>query len=126
MLEHYNDYYKIRVPRQNKSIGYVFGMIENKKDIYGISEYSVSQTTLEQIFQTFALQEVDSKKGIIFEKLPNGQVGRRHAHSQPVVMGTPVRSIENPDKEANRRSVARMNSIAMKNPMARLSSMRIQ
>jgi hypothetical protein len=25
LLEHYNDYYKIRVPRQNKSIGYVFG-----------------------------------------------------------------------------------------------------
>ncbi len=50
MLEHYNDYYKIRVPRQDKSIGYVFGIIENKKDMYGISEYSVSQTTLEQIF----------------------------------------------------------------------------
>lgn len=50
LLEHYNDYYKLRVPKQDKSIGYVFGMIENKKDIYGISEYSVSQTTLEQIF----------------------------------------------------------------------------
>ena len=42
MLEHYNDYYKIRVPRQDKSIGYVFGMIETQKEIYGISEYSVS------------------------------------------------------------------------------------
>ena len=50
LLEHYNDYYKMRVPRQDKSIGYVFGMIEDQKELYGISEYSVSQTTLEQIF----------------------------------------------------------------------------
>jgi len=33
-----------------KSIGYIFGLIEEKKDYYGIAEYSVSQTTLEQIF----------------------------------------------------------------------------
>jgi len=37
-----------------KSIGHVFGLIEEKKDYYGIAEYSVSQTTLEQIFQMFA------------------------------------------------------------------------
>ena len=46
-LEHYNDYYKFRVPRLNKSIGYVFGMIEDKKESFGISEYSVGQTTQE-------------------------------------------------------------------------------
>ena len=32
----------MRVPRLDKSIGYVFGMIENDKERYGISEYSVS------------------------------------------------------------------------------------
>jgi len=42
MLEHYNDYYKLRIPRIDKSIGYVFGMIETRKEMYGISEYSVS------------------------------------------------------------------------------------
>jgi hypothetical protein len=42
LLEHYNDYFKMRVPRQDKSIGYVFGMIEDKKEMYGVSEYSVS------------------------------------------------------------------------------------
>lgn len=41
LLEHYNDYYKIRVPRLDKSIGYVFGLIETNKEIFGISEYSV-------------------------------------------------------------------------------------
>ena len=49
-MEHYNDYYKFRVPKVDKSIGYLFGLIENKKEDFGISEYSVGQTTLEQIF----------------------------------------------------------------------------
>ncbi len=50
LLEHYNDYYKVRVPRGDKSIGFVFSLIENKKEGFNISEYSASQTTLEQIF----------------------------------------------------------------------------
>lgn len=41
LLEHYNDYYKIRVPKLDKSIGYLFGLIENNKERFGISEYSV-------------------------------------------------------------------------------------
>ena len=50
MLEHYVDYYKLRVPKKDKTIGFLFGMIENKKSDFAIAEYSVSQTTLEQIF----------------------------------------------------------------------------
>jgi hypothetical protein len=42
VLEHYNDYYRLRVPRGEKSIGFVFGLIENKKELYKINEYSVS------------------------------------------------------------------------------------
>jgi hypothetical protein len=47
ILEHYSDYYKLRVPRGDKSIGFVFGLIEGQKENFKISEYSVSQTTLE-------------------------------------------------------------------------------
>jgi hypothetical protein len=50
VLEHYNDYFKMRVPRGDKTIGYVFGLIEYQKSDFSIAEYSVSQTTLEQIF----------------------------------------------------------------------------
>ena len=50
ILEHYNDYYKLRIPKGDKTIGYVFGFIEGQKADLKISEYSVSQTTLEQIF----------------------------------------------------------------------------
>jgi ATP-binding cassette subfamily A (ABC1) protein 3 len=68
LLEHYNDYFKLKVEKKAKSIGFLFGMIEGLKAECKISEYSVSQTTLEQIFQTFANLEVDEAKGMIFEK----------------------------------------------------------
>jgi hypothetical protein len=43
ILEHYNDYFKLRVPRSNtKSIGTLFGLIESLKSRFSISEYSVS------------------------------------------------------------------------------------
>ena len=47
ILEHYNDYYKLRIPKGDKTIGFVFGFIEGQKQALKISEYSVSQTTLE-------------------------------------------------------------------------------
>ena len=59
ILEHYSDYYKLRIPRGDKSIGFVFGYIESCKEQFQISEYSVSQTTLEQIFQAFANLKID-------------------------------------------------------------------
>lgn len=54
LLEQFSDYFKLRFSMQKKSIGYVFGLIEERKEFLGIAEYSVSQTTLEQIFQMFA------------------------------------------------------------------------
>ncbi len=56
VLEHYGDYFRIRLDRQKgDTIGHLFGIVEDCKEKMGlISEYSVSQTTLEQIFQTFA------------------------------------------------------------------------
>ena len=42
ILEHYNDYFKLRIPRGDKTIGYVFGFIEGQKQTFKISEYSVS------------------------------------------------------------------------------------
>ena len=54
VLEKYYNSYLIKVSRDSFSIGYLFGMMENNKDKYDISEYSVSQTSLEQIFINFA------------------------------------------------------------------------
>ena len=59
ILNHHNSSFKFRVLRHNKSIGFLFGLIEDKKDEFAISEYSASQTTLEQIFQMFAHMSYD-------------------------------------------------------------------
>jgi len=54
ILEFVSDFFRLRVPRGDRTIGFIFGLIENVKDEFRMSEYSVSQTTLEQIFQSFA------------------------------------------------------------------------
>jgi hypothetical protein len=61
VLSHYGGYYKLRCPRNEKTIGSIFGMIESRKEEFLISEYAVSQTTLEQIFQTFAEASIDDE-----------------------------------------------------------------
>ena len=38
----------------NKSIGYLFGLFETHKEECHITEYSIQQTSLEQIFNKFA------------------------------------------------------------------------
>ena len=50
LLEKYGSYMKIRVATKGRSLGTLFGLIESIKTKYGVSDYSVSQTTLEQIF----------------------------------------------------------------------------
>ena len=51
---------KIRVPKLDKTVGSLFGLMENNKEEYDIQDYSISQTTLEQIFHEFA-QGTDKK-----------------------------------------------------------------
>ena len=57
LLEHYTNRFLYKVGRNNKSIGYVFGAMEEMKPKFAISEYSATQTTLEQIFNMFARQK---------------------------------------------------------------------
>ena len=67
LLEQCGDFFKLRVPRQDKNIGFVFGLIEQGKQEMKISEYGVSQTSLEQIFQDFANQSRDTKAAFSFQ-----------------------------------------------------------
>jgi hypothetical protein len=41
ILEHYGYSWKIKVSRDNYSIGFLFGMMEDLQKEYNISEYSV-------------------------------------------------------------------------------------
>jgi hypothetical protein len=46
-IENYGNLFKIKTSRDNFSIGYVFGLLEELKEKYSISEYSAAQTSLE-------------------------------------------------------------------------------
>lgn len=62
ILEQCGEFFKLRVPKEGKTIGWLFGQLEHEKRGLGIEEYSVTQTTLEQIFQNFANQSIASDK----------------------------------------------------------------
>lgn len=62
LIEQCSDFFKFRIPKENKTIGSLFGLVEDKKSECNIAEYSVNQTSLEQIFQTFAVQSIHKEK----------------------------------------------------------------
>ena len=64
ILEHYGNFWKIKVSRDEFSIGYLFGLMEKIKGNFNISEYSVAQTSLDQIFNNFAIQAEKNAKGL--------------------------------------------------------------
>ena len=49
-----NFLFKLKKDKNSKSIGFLFGLFESVKDEYNITEYSIQQTSLEQIFNMFA------------------------------------------------------------------------
>ena len=55
------------MPKENKTIGWLFGNIEDNKAALWISEYSVCQTSLEQIFATFALMSVNTRYSLSYK-----------------------------------------------------------
>jgi ATP-binding cassette subfamily A (ABC1) protein 3 len=57
-----NFLFKIKKSDNSKSIGFLFGLFEEGKDDCYITEYSIQQTSLEQIFNKFAANQV--KDGI--------------------------------------------------------------
>ena len=50
---------------EDKTIGSLFGKIHRKKKEFDIQYYSITQTTLEQIFQKLANGGIDSDKSAI-------------------------------------------------------------
>lgn len=76
IIEHFSNSFKIKVSRDQYSIGYLFGMMEDIKEDYSISEYSVSQTTLEQIFNNFAKQG-DHETSSSIQKKKLDDLGKR-------------------------------------------------
>ena len=109
ILEQYGGYYRFRTPKQDKTIGSIFAMIEGKKEDFKISEYAVSQTTLEQIFQTFANTSIEDKAFLTFSQNENGDltllnpdrksmfVQKRKVAATPNISNNFVGQVESPD-----------------------------
>lgn len=56
-IEHYMSLFKFRIQKQeNKSLGVLFGIIEENRLSLNIGDYAITQTSLEQIFNQFAKQ----------------------------------------------------------------------
>lgn len=57
IIEHYLGLYRFKVSKQaDKSLGYLFSLIESNREAKNISEYAVSPTTMDQIFSAFAAE----------------------------------------------------------------------
>ena len=55
VIEHYLSFFKYKIEKQeNRTLGFLFSCVETNKEQLKISEYSVTQTSLEQIFNMFA------------------------------------------------------------------------
>ena len=59
-LEEQNSHFKYKVDK-SLSIGMIFNEIETNKKKFNIKEYSVSQTSLEQIFMYFARSQLQNE-----------------------------------------------------------------
>ena len=80
LSEHIENNFLFKVTKEegkNKSIGFLFGLIEENKQNNQITEYSIQQTSLEQIFNKFAanqgkteeeLANVETKLEFVMEK----------------------------------------------------------
>ena len=58
-----NFLFKLKKGKDNKSIGFFFGLFEENKNKYNIEEYSIQKSSLEQIFNKFA----NNKKKFVIE-----------------------------------------------------------
>ena len=54
MADHFQNYMRLRVTRKGKTIGSVFQLINELQAQFAFEDYSISQTTLEQIFAGIA------------------------------------------------------------------------
>ena len=49
------------IPKKDQGVGKIFETMENAKSTYNIEDYSVSQTSIEQIFLNFAREQREGR-----------------------------------------------------------------
>lgn len=59
LKEAHDGFLHIQIDQADLSLANLFRVIDSCKEMYSIENYTVSQTTLEQVFLTFALSQLD-------------------------------------------------------------------
>lgn len=80
--EYWGNTYQLKIPKQdNVTIGYLFGLFDDIQSDCKISEYSISQTSMEQIFNNFANQDD-------FDNQREGESLNKNMNHKPVIKVT--------------------------------------
>ncbi|KAL4129165.1 hypothetical protein PRIC2_005176 [Phytophthora ramorum] len=61
LVEHQGSHFRFQVPKQSLRPYAIFGLLEENKEQLHVSEYGVSETSLEHIFNTMAAQQVEEQ-----------------------------------------------------------------
>ena len=61
LVERHGEFFRFQLPELHMPLSEAFGTLEGSKDDLRIATYSMSQTTLEQIFNVFASQQEEEK-----------------------------------------------------------------
>ena len=67
--------FKMKKENNDKSIGFFFGLFEESKEKYFVTEYSIQKTSLEQIFNKFASNQGKTIKEINDKDLEKEEKG---------------------------------------------------
>jgi len=71
-----------------KSIGFFFGLFESNKDSCFVTEYSIQQTSLEQIFNMF--EDKQRQANLANKKDSNGQVVEEEIKKEEIIINDEV------------------------------------
>ena len=78
----------------------MFDLLESQREVLKVQEYSVSQTSLEQIFNQFASLQEEEDSNII-EGTATGSGGNSNLKTKPTCASTAVADTDNMDSNNN-------------------------
>ena len=90
LTEHIDNNFLFKMKKNNntRSIGFFFGLFESNKDSCFVTEYSIQQTSLEQIFNMF--EDKQRQANLAKKKSINGQVVEEEIKKEEIIINDDV------------------------------------
>ncbi|XP_076323090.1 uncharacterized protein LOC143232010 isoform X1 [Tachypleus tridentatus] len=86
---HHCNMIEFSLPTKNVPLSVIFGCLEENGEELGIRDFSVSQTTLDQVFVTFARQQTDGIEDELYDSESCGVMETPVAAYNPTLYGVP-------------------------------------